>query len=78
MSITPASQRYPADKIITARGHPVSDDARITQQSRNVILGEGGDPPRIKSVEGSRKFSRLRRTVIQDNPDWNASRVIRT
>jgi hypothetical protein len=33
----------------------VSDDARITQQSRNVILGEGGDPPRIKSGEGSSK-----------------------
>ena len=30
MSITPASQRYARDKIITARGHPVTDPHTAT------------------------------------------------
>ena len=31
-----------------------------------------------KPAKARRKFSRLRRIVIQDSPDWNASSVIRS
>ena len=48
---------------------PASAISRSTSASSKAATRSGSKP-----ANASRKFSRLRRIVIQDSPDWNASR----
>jgi hypothetical protein len=63
------------DAVILARFRmmPGLLSSRATSSSVKAAALPGSNPAKAHP-----KFSRLRRTVIQDNPDWNASRVIRS
>jgi hypothetical protein len=52
---------------------PGSLSNRATSSSVKVETFSGRNPANAR-----RKFSLLRRIVIQDSPDWNASSVIRS
>ena len=52
---------------------PESVISRATSASSNAATRSGS-----KSAKAARKASRLRRMVIQDRPDWNASRLSRS
>jgi hypothetical protein len=55
------------------RTMPGSLSNRATSSSVKVETFSGRNPANAR-----RKFSLLRRIVIQDSPDWNASSVIRS
>ena len=52
---------------------PVSASSRCTSSGPNLATAAGSNP-----ANAARKFSRLRRMVSQDSPDWNASRHSRS
>ena len=52
---------------------PVSAISRATSGSPNAATAAGSNP-----AKAARKFSRLRKIVSQDSPDWNPSRHSRS
>jgi hypothetical protein len=55
------------------RTMPASDISRATSSAPKAATAEASNP-----AKAARKFSRLRKMVSQDSPDWNPSRQSRS
>ena len=81
------SQRRPASQspstarafaIVASIFAPVPHDAGVGQEPRDVVGRRRSRPPRVEVANAARNAGRLRRMVIHDSPDWNASRLTRS
>ena len=74
----PGTSRQARALRSSPRSSPVAHDPRVRHQPLDVGLVELGDRRDGEVGERPRKAGRLRRIVIQDSPDWNASRASRS
>ncbi len=70
-----AALAFPMTAVILARFlmMPASPSSRVTSSGPNRATTAGSKPS-----NAARKFSRLRKIVSQDRPDWKASRHSRS
>ncbi len=73
MSATTFALAIAASIFIRLRTIPASAIRRATSSSPKAATARGSKP-----ANAARKFSRLRRIVSHESPDWNASRHIRS
>jgi hypothetical protein len=48
----------------------MADEPGVAQEPLDVAVAETGDCIRLEAANALRKFSRLRRIVSQESPDW--------